>query len=393
VSRARALLGLLAAGALASACGSGSTPVAGPVLDGGTAQGTTAMAVLAMGHLSDPANTFYETFSATSGSSWALTTPKGAATNGGIVVSSPTRGGGAVLSYLNLRFAAGFALADGLQQGQGEVLPALAAGPSSLAVSTATGQVAALGADGRVYEASSLSGPFRVVITEAQLAAERTGSCRLSRLTAVAFGVGGGLALGGSCTAQGSSAVSSGVFVDSGQSATVGQAEVPSFLPVSGQLGTGPQTVLRMDPGGAGVIALVAQGGNDPELRLVSAGSASSSGAAAPVGAVSAPASLAGLQIMATAGEQLGGGAAAELVTTSGPHGVAATLFAGSAAGRPRVFGSLPADVRVVVGEPDGSLAALAVIHDSRVEVYHLVANRWQPSQALDVQIPYGSSS
>jgi hypothetical protein len=350
------------------------------------------MAVLAMGHLSDPANTFYETLSATTGSMWTLSTPKGTATNGGIVVSSPSDGGGAVLSYLNLRFAAGFVLVDGLQQGQGAVLPALASGPSALAVSTATGQVAALGADGRVYESSSLAGPFRVVITEAQLAAERPASCELSRLTAVAFGIGGSLALGASCAAEGTAAVGSGVFVDTGETMVVGRDSVPKFQAVPVRPGPGPQTVLRLDPGGDGVLALVAQGGSDPVLRLVTAGP-SPSAPTVPTGAVSAPISLTGTTILAMAGDELASGSAAEVVTTTGPSGVEATLFAGSAVGRPRIFGSLPGSVRAVVGEPDGTLAALGVVDDSSVEVYHLVAGRWQRGQTIKVQIPYGSSS
>ena len=136
-------------------------PVAGGVLDG-----STAMAVLPLGHLEDPSNTFYETFSQNGSGSWSLSTPEGTATNGGIVLASPARGAGAVLSYLNLRLAAGFDLVAGQQTGAGEVLPLLAHVPSSLSVDPHTGAVAVLTEQGEVLTASSLAGPFHQLLSE-----------------------------------------------------------------------------------------------------------------------------------------------------------------------------------------------------------------------------------
>ena len=90
------LVGLLTAG-----------PSGGATLAGGisTADGTS-VAVIPMGHFNDPANKFFETFTAGPAGSWVLTTPTGVATNGGIVVASPGANAAAVLPWYLLRYTA-----------------------------------------------------------------------------------------------------------------------------------------------------------------------------------------------------------------------------------------------------------------------------------------------
>ena len=44
----------------------------GPSLNAGIVDGTTSEVVVPMGHLNDPFNTFYETFTSNNGSTWSL---------------------------------------------------------------------------------------------------------------------------------------------------------------------------------------------------------------------------------------------------------------------------------------------------------------------------------
>ena len=120
------LVGLLTAG-----------PSGGATLAGGisTADGTS-VAVIPMGHFNDPANKFFETFTAGPAGSWVLTTPTGVATNGGIVVASPGANAAAVLPWYLLRYTAVRPLDSGHAAGAGEVLPPLAVSPTSLSVAS-----------------------------------------------------------------------------------------------------------------------------------------------------------------------------------------------------------------------------------------------------------------
>jgi hypothetical protein len=65
-------------------------------------------AVIAMGHLRDPGNTFWELFLRPAGSpSWVLHTPPGVASNGGLVVAAPPAGSLTVgfLTSADLKFS------------------------------------------------------------------------------------------------------------------------------------------------------------------------------------------------------------------------------------------------------------------------------------------------
>ena len=92
--------GTLAAAVLAACTSSATVPAApdaGPAvsipLTSGSASGGAGWATLAMGHLDQPLNTFWELFRLSPDSStWQLETPRGVASNGGLVTSVSASG-------------------------------------------------------------------------------------------------------------------------------------------------------------------------------------------------------------------------------------------------------------------------------------------------------------
>jgi hypothetical protein len=366
----------------ASPDGSSSTvPVAGGALDG-----STTMAVLPMGHLDDPANRFYETFSQTGSGTWSLTTPEGTATNGGIVISRPANGAGAVLSYFNLRLGAGFELLDGRQTGAGQVLPLLAHVPSAMAVDPATGAVAALTESGEVVVASSLAGPFERRTSEQALAASSGGrSCGLRRLTAVGFTSTGGLAVGGKCARPGWS----GIFL-----ARPGTSALFTALP---EVGSGPSTVLRLDAGAEGVHALtglVLSSGGRSTLRAVAVAPA----ADAPGSTWSSPVQLLpGEQLRSTAGAPTALEGPTEIVTLAGARAVRVVALRVDQGGTPLSAPPLPVTAAAALLAADGSLTAIEVTGGGTAQFLTLSSAggsaAWKVDQVIRVEVPYGSSS
>ena len=376
------VVGLVLAGCSATSSSSSSEgqpralPVAGGVLDG-----STAMAVLPLGHLEDPSNPFYETFIQNGSGSWSLSTPEGTATNGGIVLASPARGAGAVLSYLNLRLAAGFDLVAGQQTGAGEVLPLLAPVPSSLSVDPLTGAVAVLTEQGEVLTASSLAGPFHQLLSERSLAASSSDqTCGLQRLTALSFTSDGALALGGQCSRAGSS----GIFLST-------SAAAPSFRALL-EPGAGPSTVIRLDLGSGGQLldGLVLSSGGRSSLRAVSVAAPSDS----PSASWSRPVELlAGEQLRASAGAPLGAAGPTEIATLAGPSAVRVLALVATPSVAVQQGPALPLSTAAALLGADGRLTAIEVTGGGTVHLEVLDGAGWSASQVIRVEVPYGSSS
>lgn len=242
----------------------------GPSLNAGLSEGHVSEVVTPMGHLSDPFNTFYQTFSSRDGGPWTFSTPQGAGTNGGIVLANPANGAIAIRQFDQSHVSALNAVLNGTQVVMGgRILPALAQSPSALAsygntvfFVTATGDLEVLPAAAQ---------QARTVVTENQLAATPAGrTCGLEAVTAVAVNAQGVVAVGGRCGTSETAAI----FV-SLHGTWKGTA-------LGGSL---PNAVMRLDASGTGFTALVRTAGVSPSLRAVTievSGNGATSGLASP---------------------------------------------------------------------------------------------------------------
>ena len=379
---------------LLSACSNGSssslpasTSLSAPV-SSGLASSSLSMVVFPMGHSNDPKNYFYESFTSSGLSPWKLSTPTGAATNGGISISSPTKGAAAILGFDYLHLAAGVALSGGFETGPGQVLPDLKKGPSSLSVSP-SGLVAVLTADGRVMTAASLGGPYRLVTSQATLERTSAGkSCGLSQLSAVTWSAAGDLVVGGTCSTPGNV----GVFYLSGSGVSP-TSPVRWSQPLMHATGS-PTTVLRLDAGGADVTALVASGTTGASVGVQElSGSLTSSQAVAAANNASQVLRVTPSSIIATSSYTTATGSVEEVLTyQAGAAAHVAVLAPGAA---PVVSPSLPLTIQsAVVGVDGRTLDAFCVTNGGTLTVFSLGATgKWEAGQQVKVAVPYGSSN
>ncbi len=226
-----------------------------------------ATGVLAMGNLSDPANTFYELFDRPAGASdWTLATPPGVADNGGLVVG-PSASGALTAGFLpaaDLTFSVLASRAAGSTQWTpGDVPGTLAAEPDALAAGP-SGQTAAVlsGNDSPVEAQASGSSSWHRVATAGDLAGVH-GGCPVTRITSVAVTASGAPVVGAHCTGP-----QVGIFVPRDASAGVtpdldapdgGWSRAGSTLGAPGVTAT---TVLRLQAEGAGIAGLVEGSGS-----------------------------------------------------------------------------------------------------------------------------------
>jgi len=382
--------------AVLSACSSpGSTPAAtapGAGTSAGVALATSfatqekAWAVVAMGHLDDPVNTFWQLLVRPTGSSgWQLATPPGVASNGGLVAAWATPGivTAGFEPSLELLFSplAQTTVSPTAQPGgqaapwSAGVLPGgLASTPDALAASNDHRYLALLrGGGGRVVSSRGDLSTWSTITSIPSLAGDPAAApCGITGLTAVAFGDGPADVVGTTC-AHGPRP---GIFqsVAGGPWQTVGPA-LPG--PASG-----PIQVLRLLDTPAGVTALVSSG---------PAGSRRLYALFSPDGlrtwTVSAPLFLAQASITAT-GVTAGGGL---IVTTGGGGGGGSASVIGPSGGRWQPLTIPPAGTSAVVGGPGGAFEAL-IADQSTLDVELLGAGGWRRVQSLDVPIQYGSS-
>ena len=215
----------------------------------------SSWAIVAMGHLDDPVNTFWQLFTLPSGSSrWELATPPGVASNGGLVASimppaTVTAGFEPSIDLLFSPLAQRLGPDDHVVVGRA---PRRHGGgarcPGHIGRLPVPRPPARRG--GRVVASSGALSTWSTVISKGGLAADRAASgCGIAGLTAVAFGDGGADLVGTAC-ARGSRA---GIFeqVD-GSWQAIG--------PVLPGVSSGPNLVLRMLATPAGVSALVSAG-------------------------------------------------------------------------------------------------------------------------------------
>ena len=227
-----------------------STPVATAA---STTTGAGATVVVAMGHLSDPANTFYELFDRAAGSSsWTLATPPGVADNGGLVVG-PSASGTLTVGFLpsaDLTFSVLARSSDGgTTWSPGEVPGALASEEDALATGPTGGAAALLaGPGGPVVEAGPALTSWTRLVTTGELVVPGDG-CRPVGITAVSISPSGTVVVGTRCSA----ATRIGVFAATGTAGSTGSStgRTTGWSPVGTAVPGAPATtsVLRLSAG------------------------------------------------------------------------------------------------------------------------------------------------
>ncbi|HEY4947184.1 MAG TPA: hypothetical protein VII19_04745 [Acidimicrobiales bacterium] len=361
-----------------TASGSSAGAAAGSIpLAASFASPTGTWATLAMGHLDDPLNTFWELLHLPADSPlWALATPPGVASNGGLVAAVAPSGAltAGFGTSLLLRFSP---LAQSTDQGAtwtAGVLPGgLAPVPDALATSSVARNAALLGAGGRevVSSGGDLSSWHSIARTGVLGAGSSAAACGIEALTAVAVRADGDVLAGAACVHGGAAGVYR--FTD-GTWHSVG----PS-LP--GSVG-GPARVVRLLATPSGATALISAGtGGSGELVAAT----SSDGLVS--WSVSPPLPTAGRTLVSTGVTPAGG----LIAVTEDAHGDrSASVIDPSVAGW-LTLAPLPAGTTVVAAGPTGGFDAL-IVSQSTLGVDTLASGRWQRSQTLDVPIVYGSS-
>ncbi len=372
-----------------SADGNGGAGASGhPPLTQALSGAAGTWAALAMGQLDNPLDTFWELFDRTgctvaacsSTGGWALATPPGVASNGGLIPTANPDGALTVGfgTSLDLQFSPLAETGDRASTWSTGVLPGGLAGvPDALAASGPTLRLALLSNHGgEVVSSTSDLDTWTPVVTERALAtAARSTGCALTALTGVAV-AGPGPGYPDQQYAGGACADGTAVPIYRLEGAT-GQPVGP-HLPA--QAGT-PIRVDRLVETAAGLTALVVTGsGRSAGLVLVTSPDGS-----APW-SVSAPLATAGRSIVSTSVTPTGG---MVVVLAGSPGGATASVISVGSAWR--TLPGLPWSNALVVAEPGGQFEALSS-SGSTLDVDALVGDGWQHRAGIEVPIQYGSS-
>ena len=356
-----------------AAAGAGGAGPAVP-LASSTVTASTTWATLAMGHLDDPFNTFWELLALAGGSPWQLATPPGVASNGGLAVTARP---GSVLAgfgpFQDLQFSP---LADSADQGSSwgtGLLPAgLALVPDALAQGT-TDSLALLRTGGGAVVASTgdLSTWKPVTTARALARVPALSGCHIAALTAVTLDGNGDALVGASC-ARGARA---GLFAPS----STGWVSVGPGIP--GASG-GPVKVVRLDQTPAGTAALVSAG-TGATARLF--GMWSTNGLR--TWTVSDGRLLDGAGLLSTGVTPTGG----FVIATGGGEAAPAASVITPTAVQWQALPPPPSGTTSVTATPAGGFDAMVPVQ-STLSVYGLGGQGWGRVQQLSVDIQYGSS-
>ena len=345
-----------------------------------------AAAVVAMGHIGDPANTFYELFARAPGSnSWTLATPPGVADNGGLVVGAATSGAmtAGFLPSADLTFSvlARRGPADASWT-PGDLPGTLAPQPDALATGP-DGRVAAVlvRPTGSVVGAGPDLGAWHRVATAGALAGPSS-ACAVTAITSVAYTSAGAPLVGTGC-ARSSVA---GLFAagPTGGWSLVGSPTVRATATAT--------RVLRLQAGAAGTVALVeGTGGGATTLTSTWVGGGADPAASSPLTVPTG---------WSVRGTSVGGGTgrtvAVLLGSDSGAQRRVAFVGGPGPAGPPGTWTELPSP-------PAGTTAVATVGTDtdafvpkgSRLTVWSTSpgAGSWTRVASQSVPIQYGSSA
>ena len=354
-----------------------TVPAAGPLatsLD--TAQGSWA--TVAMGHLGDPANTFWQLFFDPVGSgSWSdQIRGTAVATNGGVVMAADADGAllAGVRPFGFLTFSPLVRTADGGRSWSDAVLSGgLADQPASLATGPGGGVLGLVGgpSGARIVESGNGLGPWRTLETVRALAANVAARrCRLEAATAVSY-LQASAVVGGRCRRSGVSPV----FV---RRSSGWELAGPQFPGLRG----GRASVVSLRESGATLVALLSVT-RDTGTDLVAAWTTG-----AKQWTCSPPLRLTAAEKLASVGPGTGAGLFALLDDASGRRRLAEIA---PGAGW-RTLPSPPAGSATVAFTGSG-IDALTV-NKTTLTVWALDhATSWTKAQTVHVDIQYGSSS
>jgi hypothetical protein len=375
------IAGLLVVGALAP-----PAAAAVPSIPLSTAAAGTGgdVAVLAMGHLDDPANTFWQLLYRSPGGRWRLRTPPGVADNGGLALaigSSTVTITAGFVPTADLTFSPLASTANaGSSWTTGNVIPfgleavpdALTGpGPSSLWALVRGGRGAPVPAGGAVVSGGTTTGRWSTLVTRNALALSGPGRrCGLQSLTAVMVTAPSTGVLGGSCTVAGQVGLFSG---GPGHWRLVGP-----------RLPSGAVTVVRLAAVGPGLDALLAvrQGGS---TQFVAAWGRTASG---PWRLTSGLATSTTAGLCSSSTTALGG----FVVLVRERAGCQAAL-ASPATTRWQHLPDPPTSTAVVLDGDQGTIDALTVRSTVFADFRLTSAGTWQRVQTMRVPIQFGSSS
>ena len=377
------LIFLIALSGCASAPSSGTSDrlITAPLSTSWTTS-TGTWAIVPMGHLKDPLNTFWQLlFHPAGGPSWVLATPRGVADNGGLVMT-PAVDPTVTLGFLpsqNLRFSPLAQTSDrGTTWTPGVIPDALLSAPDALAASDHGDVYALVRSDGgRVLaSASSHSSSWHTVLSRRTLADTTRGqSCGIGQLTALAVTESRFLLVGATCT----KGVRVGVFAEHQNRWVI----VGPHLSV--RRGSMTSSVLRIVTAGSKVSLL---------LGLDSGGRESIEAAWSDSGTgpwtVSAPLATGTSERLASAGISPDGGFLVQTRTSSGLTRLAAIV--GQGHNWQQLTSPPPGTEGVAIG-PDGAVDALSVANSTLTDwVLGTPIGRWTRTQTINVPIDYGTS-
>jgi hypothetical protein len=212
-----------------------------------------------MGHLDDPANTFWQLFLRPVGSAlWSLRTPPGVADNGGLVAAIPPTGPvtAGFLPSADLTFSPIARSTDDGRSWSPGALPAALVGVPDALTASASGRVLALvREDGQtVLSSPAGSSTWNRLVSTGTVAGEDP-ACRVSAISAVAFDGDSQPLLGLTCAAAGHiGIVTTSVHRLRGNAS--GWHDVGPVL-TAGRAGTATVARLESTPGGAAGLAVV----------------------------------------------------------------------------------------------------------------------------------------
>ncbi|MGD0984441.1 MAG: hypothetical protein ABSA65_11590 [Acidimicrobiales bacterium] len=338
-------------------------------------------AIVAMGHLDQPLNTFWQLFfRPTGGALWSdRAAALAVATNGGLVVASP---GGRFLVVgirpsVDLEYSPLIVTSDARSWTSSGPLDALADEPDALALASG-GEALALVGDSRATRVLASPGGlagWRQVASEHELATSDAGrACGIVSLTAVGY-VGGQGLLGASCRRSGVV----GVFAAHAGTWRLAGPSLPRSVGTSGTELLGLETTSR------GLCALIASVG-----RLSGDVVAACTGTKALNWRVSPPLPLARREGAISFGPAGGLGLYA-LVSGSARRDTLAVL--GESDMTWRALPRPPTGTATVVFDPAGRVDALSVADTSFTDWRLVGGATWRKVQGLYVAIQFGSSS
>jgi hypothetical protein len=349
----------------------------GVPLTGSVANSTTTWATVSMGKKNGQFDLFSELFSFNVATGrFALVTPPGVASNGGLMIAQAGVGSSALIGFgvsQDLEFSP-LALSndDGRTWSPGGLAESLAPVPSAVGFNEHGDALALVGgATQAVLERSGGLTDWKTDVSRASLAATPAGKrCEVASLEGVAVASSGSAVVGASCRA----AAVPGIFIRAGASWRLATVPVPEVLKSDAfsVLRLGPSSALLGAVGRATTVVAAWQTGATGQWLLSPSLTIPSSG-----------------ELLATGAGP--GGRQFVLVRHAGTE--RAEVIAGPSA-HWETLAAVPSRTATIAFLPNGQVDALSV-DDTSLSVWHLGADGkgWAKVQAVTVPLAFGSSA